>query len=111
MTFELEPVREELLGIRAAVLDEGRGDEPQRDHGRARAEAPLTRDPARPAKAPSVDRRHPREGADAEMPEVGRLFAAGAHLELVPQVERDGGAVEARTDVRGAGRSPDVDDA
>src|SRR5204862_7943641 len=95
-------------GIRPAGPDERRGAEPERDAGRARAEAPLTRDPARPAKAPPVDGCQPCERADAEMREVRRLLADGGHLELVPQVERDGGAVEARTDVRRAGGSTDV---
>src|SRR5207247_9299321 len=72
------------------------------DHGGARAETSLARDPARPAEAPPVDGRHAREGADAEVLEIGGV-AGGAHLELVPEVERDRSAVEARSDVRGAG--------
>jgi hypothetical protein len=41
------------------------------------------------------------------MLEVGSVVA-GAHLELVPEIERDGGTVEARSDVGRAGWRADA---
>src|SRR5207344_1523765 len=74
------------------------GDEPQRDHRGARPEPSLAGDPVHEVEAEPVGGRDALERAHAEVGPVGLAVARG-DLELVPEVEGDGGAVEAGTEV------------
>ena len=55
----------------------------------------------------ALGRGQPRERADREVVGSGGCVAALGHLELVPELERRGRAVEARPEVRGRRRRPD----
>ena len=99
---------EELLGIGLAAEGEGGGNESQRDHGRAGAEAALVGDAVDPAEASAGNGGQLRKGANADVVEIG-LAVSVLHLELVPEVERDGDAVEAGADVCRARRRADAD--
>ena len=109
MALERKPEREQLLGVGLAAGDAAGGDQAERDHGRARAEAARAGDRGGEAEREPVRRRDEAEGADAEMLRVGRLPALVGHLQLVPELERDADAVEAGADVRGRRRRPHRD--
>ena len=96
-------------------------DEPGRDRRRARAEPALERDPVHEAEAVTLDRSDERERAQRKMRRVaGQLLGAFAldgderltvrcvsHLQLVPEIERRGGAVEPGAEVGRGGRRAD----
>ncbi len=89
-------------------------DESERDRCGGRAEAALERDPVHEAEALPGRVGEQREGADREVGRVLRQLPRAlaldddsfplGHLELVPEVERGGGAVEGRPEVRGCRR-------
>ena len=83
----LSPTVEQLLGIGLAARASVRRHEAECDHGGARAEPALTRDPRREVERPALRRSHARERANAEMAEVGAARRALDDLELVPEVE------------------------
>src|SRR5581483_8592085 len=85
----------------------GRRDEAERDRRRARAETAGARDPVRPVEAQALRRAHEPEGADPEVRGVGGVVGPLADLDLVPEVERGGRAVEPRPEVRGRRRRAD----
>ena len=77
-------------------------DEPEGDGRGARAEPALARDAVDRAERAARGVGEQRERAHREVLRVG--LAASRDLQLVPEVERDGGAVEARPEVRGRRR-------
>ena len=114
VALELAARLEQLLGV--AVRPRGR--EAERDRRRRRAEPALERDPVREAKLLADRVGEERVRPDREVRRVlGQLSRArtldhhaGAlrQLELVPEVERDGSAVEPGAEVgRGGGRAND----
>src|SRR5581483_7358408 len=115
VALEAAAQREQLR--RGAALARGR--ETERDRRRGRAETALERDAVDEAEALACRRLQQRVGAHGQvrlvlgqlagaLPLHGHGHAAGDavdDLELVPEVERDGGAVEAGAEVgRGGGR-------
>src|SRR5262249_46652078 len=102
--------REKLLGTQVEPGDGRSRDEAERDDRRARAEAALARDPVDECKALALDRRKSCERPDSQMVAVGESVPVG-YLELVPEIERDRGAVVARPDVCRRRRSADADGA
>src|SRR5206468_8192853 len=95
MALELDADGEKLLRVELLPGRVRAGHEPERDHGGARAEAALPRDPAYELEPPSRDGREPGERLHAEM-RIVHLAVAVLDLELVPEVERGRDAVEAR---------------
>ena len=105
MWLERDPDGEQLLGARVRRSC----DEAERDRGRRRAEPALERNPVREAEVLSGRVGEQRIGAHGKVGfvggKLGRALAlddhAGAvgHLELVPEIERDGSGVEAGADV------------
>ena len=106
--------RDEQLGRIGVQPRRGRSrDEPEPDRGGARAEPALERDAVHEAEAVARDRREEREHAQREVRRVARqlvgALAADLDLELVrvldlqlvPELERGSGRVEARAEVRG----------
>ena len=118
VALELEPPLQELLGVGRSPERGAGGDEPERDDGRARPEAAVQRDPVREDEPAALDRSEEAEGADAEVIVAARQIVSAqavhlhpgplAHLELVPEVERDCRAVEAGADVGGRCRCTDA---
>src|SRR5918996_918435 len=104
--LERETRREELLRVGLAPGGERSRDEPERDHGRARAEPALARDPVRECERAAIGGCDPSERADAEVTLVGLLVSL-TDLDLVPEIERHRGAVEGRAEVGGCRRSAD----
>ncbi len=109
MAFERCPEREQLVRRGLQLPDDHRGDQPERDDRGARAEPARLRDVVGELKAPAVGRNEALERADAEVLAVDGAVAR-LELELVPEVERGAGAVEAGADVRGRGRGADAED-
>jgi hypothetical protein len=99
VALELHALGQEGLRVGLTAGDDRSGDEPQCDHRRARAEPPLPRDAVEEVEAEAVGGSDALERPHAEVRPVG-LAVAGGDLELVPEVERDGGAVEAGAEVR-----------
>ena len=110
VALELEPEREQLVG--RELLARRRSPpatSPSAIIGRARAEPAGLRDVVGEAKAPAVRGREALERAHAEMVAVDGAVAAD-ELELVPELERGAGAIEAGAEVGGRGRGADADD-
>jgi len=108
VTFEVEPGREQQLGIGIDTGSQRTGDEAERDDSSTRTEAALTWNAIDELEAVPRRRSEPRERLDAEMRFVGRAVTVG-HFQLVPQIERHGRAVEARTEIGGRRRRSDAD--
>ena len=105
--FELDSQREELLRLGGAPGDGTGRNEPEGDNRGARPEPALARNPVPEREAPPVRRREQRERTNAEV--LGVCVAVPvAHLELVPEIERDGRTVEPGAEVRSARRRADA---
>ena len=106
VALELETELDELLDLEGPPGRSARRHEAEGDRRGARAEPAVQRDAVREDEAPPLDRREESERADAEVLRARRQLAGArpytstpgpvAHLELVPELERDAGAVEAR---------------
>ena len=95
--------------VGSSFADDRRGDEPERDHGGAGAEPAGLRDVVGEPEAPAVRGSEELERAHAEMVAIDGAVAGG-ELELVPELERGAGAIEAGAEVGGRGRGADADD-
>ena len=94
MTFELDTEREELLGVGLLPRRDGARNEPEGDHSRARAEAAFARYSADELEASALDGREQSEGLHTEVRFVD-LAVSLLDLDLVPEIQRGGDAVEA----------------
>ena len=103
VALELDARGEQLLRIEGPTGHGAGCEQPECDHGRAGAETALARDAIHELKPPSVGRR----GARRRVRRGGPPRVSLGHLELVPEVERDRGAVESRADVGRARRRAD----
>ena len=107
--FERESEREQLVGGQAPG---SRRSLPPR--GRARSSTRWSRGPGRCGMRSVKSKLQPSAGASSSNARTPRCAAvdgavAGPELELVPEVERGAGAVEARADVRRRGRRADAE--
>ena len=108
MALEVEPECEQLFGICGATCSGRACHQAECDRRRARPETAGAGNAFREREAEAVRRSESRERTDGEM--VGLGFAAVfGELELVPEIERRAGAVEARSEVRRRGGSAHVD--
>src|SRR5207249_3569578 len=100
--------REQFLGLWSPIRHDRAGHQPESDRRRARPETTGAGNAFREGEAEAIGGREPREGTDGEVVGVG-FFAVLGELELVPEIERGPGAVEARPEVRGGGGSAHLD--
>jgi hypothetical protein len=107
VAFEREALTKEPFGVRLAAGDVRRGDEPERDHRCARPEPALAGDAIEELEAQAVGWVDPLERLDAEVLTV--WCPSVRDDDLVPEIERERGAIEPGAKVGGRRRSADAD--
>ena len=107
--LERQPFGEQLVRVGIHARCDRAGNEPERHDGGARPEPALARNPVGERERAALRRGEARECANRQVRLVDRLPVGLADLQLVPEVERNRGDVEAGTEVGARGGCADVD--